>query len=216
MTATLEDLERVPAGAVVTVDGTPWERVDNGLARLGTVLTLDHFTGYLASNRIVMPVVWHEGAYYTIGGGQQTRYVTSVADGTAHFLVFRNGRGEVSTESCPEGEIGEWIEVRSGSERIWHRRVRGVHDLIAGRVHESKVRITGHTYWTPTLQASQQFMGDQVLVTDIDDCVTIHWSREVRIANTGEGCTCEQVDRAALEQYLPTEYESWEFVVDCV
>jgi len=86
-----------------------------------------------------------------------------------------------------------------------------------GREHTSSVSISGHAYWTPTLDEALNWLGEDEgwNVTDVDDSITVYWSRHVEIVNTGVGCLCGEVDRSQVQQYVPPATEDFDFEVEC-
>lgn len=83
------------------------------------------------------------------------------------------------------------------------------------RDHEVDVLLTGHTYWTPSHGECRDQLGDNFTVDEVDDSVTIRWTRSVSITKRGIGCTCDEVEREDVDDYLPPDYETWDFTAEC-
>src|SRR5262245_27901545 len=123
-------------------------------------------------------------------------------------------------------------------QTVWPENfVSGLHDLLdafdddddRGRVndyldsfgiaktveHRTAVRITGDTYFTISASDARRELGDDFEITDVEDGSRVYWQRTVYLTNEGVGCTCDQVERDDLDDYLPDDYNNYDWTTEC-
>ena len=247
MSATLEQVQQAPVGTQVKVLGVPWEKVEGGLRRDGTVLALTHFSGYLTAGQVEVEVSgWQPLGWYM--STRCWRFVTRVEGDTAYGVEFASSDDEATPGTWTEPPGTEWRWLDATHSRLWMRRVSALYalwstqmpaepwvrlrnyadanddddlvnllDEIDGteRTHVSTVRITGNTFWTPTRAQCKAWLGDDFIIDDVSDAVTIYWVRTVTVEKTGAGCRCDYVDSDDIAAYLPADYEDYDFTAEC-
>lgn len=81
--------------------------------------------------------------------------------------------------------------------------------------HVTMVTLSGSSVWVPTEAQAKGWLGTGCEVTGIDDSVLVSWRRTVQVTRSGFGCTCNEIDRSMVEQYVPAHADVWDFDVEC-
>lgn len=133
---TMEELADRPPGSVVTVSGVAWERVEDGLAKDGVVLKLEHFTGYVSGGYVTAPVLWRASRWYR--NGNSWRYITGITDEQVQAVGFdpNNDHEPVFPTWSVSTRPGEWGLVAPSAEDAWMKRIRALYTALSTQVPE--------------------------------------------------------------------------------
>src|SRR5262245_54357492 len=163
------------------------------------------------------------------------RFLVPVGNSYQFALVQFNAQVErVSDLSTQNAELQQRIQA---APRFPENFVSGFHTLLdrfdddddrervnaylddfgVGRTEEPEidVTITGRSYIQPSYDEAARSIGGGVTVSEMEDSTLVYWRKTVTLTREGVGCQCSTIENSDLDDYLPGDYDDWDFVTEC-
>jgi hypothetical protein len=90
------------------------------------------------------------------------------------------------------------VEYEIGREREW----------------QVEVALSGFSDVSPDNDDIERGFDDDFSVDEVSGSVRVDWSRTVTLSLVGVTCVCEDIDNDLLTNYLPGDYESWDWEIE--